>query len=1130
MVNTRRGAAPGDNNQGNGQPLPNPPQLTAEQFYNLQMQMMNTLNNTAQALQHVHANQPQQQRDKRGDFLKGHPPTFSHSADPLQADDWLRAVERQLDIAQCNDQERVLYASGQLRGAALDWWESYRPQDRERFTWVQFHDRFRSHHVPAGIMKMKKKEFLSLKQGSMNVTEYRDKFLQLARYAPTEVAEDSDKQEHFMEGLRDTLQLQLMNGHYNNFNHLVDRALLTEQKSREIEDRKRKFTPTPTNGSNRPRQPQAAKTQPNQQGQKQNPQQQQQQGRPNQHNKAPWQGKVNHVTAEAAAEAPNVVIGMPPDREIEFVIELLPGTAPIAKRPYRMAPVEQDEVKKNIDELLAKGYIRPSSSPWAFPVLLVEKKDTNEKRMCVDYRALNEMPPELCEEFESLNLGFLSHTTMAAFEAEPTLEEEINKICVPKVDNIRKLILSEAHDTAYSIHPGSTKMYYDLKERFWWPGMKRAVAEYVAVCDTCQRVKAEHQRPAGLLQPLKVPEWKWEEITMDFIVGLPRTQKGYNSIWVVVDRLTKVAHFIPVNTTYSGARLAELYISRIVCLHGVPKKIISDRGSQFTSRFWEQLHDSLDTKLRFSTAYHPQTDGQTERTNQVFGPGIIEDAEQQLRVVQKNLKIAQSRQKSYANNRRRELNFKVEDFVYLKVSPMRGVRRFNMKGKLAPRYIGPFKVLEKKDVEQSVEFAEPLPDFLEQQSDNPEEGKSEIAPPHPSPTSSGSTQEFAKEGKLGFGFTPSDELEAVGIGPGDRPRLMWVSKKLDPEFKAKLVELLREFPDCFAWEYHEMPGLDQSIVEHQLPTKPGFRPYAQHPRKIDVKILNMVKEEIEKMVRAGFIRPCRYATWISSIVPMWKKNGKLRIYIDFRDLNRATPKDEHPMPIAESLVDTAAGHKMMRFLDAGQFLGFMIHERGIEIGSKSKDAIETMVPLTTKKELQKLIGKINYIRRFIPNLCAKLEAFLPLVKTQKSDEFIWGPDQQLAFDDLKKYLTAPPMMASPRLDIPFIVYLSTNETSIGFVLILVATDYFTKWVEVVPLQNITAKDVDGDLVWELVLPVGTKDPAFGKWSPNWHGPYRIVETDPGNSYRMETLEGVCFYRNVNGKYLKKYYPSLWIGL
>ncbi|WVZ53910.1 hypothetical protein U9M48_004796 [Paspalum notatum var. saurae] len=322
-----------------------------------------------------------------------------------------------------------------------------------------------------------------------------------------------------------------------------------------------------------------------------------------------------------------------------------------------------------------------------------------------------------------------------------------NQICVPDVDSIKKLILSEAHDTAYSIHPGSTKMYHDLKERFWWYGMKRAVAEYVVVCDTCQRVKAEHQRPAGLLQPLKILEWKWEEISMDFIVGLPRTQKGYNSIWVVVDWLTKVAHFMPVNTTYSGARLAELYISRIVCLHGVPKRIISDRGSQFTSRFWEQLHDSLDSKLRFAQAYHPRTDGRTERTNQiledmlracaiqygtswdksppyaefsynksyqagpkkspfeapygegekqVFGPDLIRDAEQQIKMVRENLRVARSGRRRAADVRRRDLTFKVDDFVYLKVSPMRGIRRFNMKGKLAPRYIGPFKIVERK--------------------------------------------------------------------------------------------------------------------------------------------------------------------------------------------------------------------------------------------------------------------------------------------------------------------------------------------------------------------------------------------------------------------------------------------------
>jgi IS30 family transposase len=161
-------------------------------------------------------------------------------------------------------------------------------------------------------------------------------------------------------------------------------------------------------------------------------------------------------------------------------------------------------------------------------------------------------------------------------------------------------------------------MYKDLKTHYWWYGMKRDIMEYVSLCDTCQWVKAEHQRPTGLLQPLKIPEWKWEEIGMDFIVGLPQTQAGYDSIWVIVDRLTKVAHFIPVKTTYSGAKLVELYMSRIVCLHGVPKKIVSDRGSQFTSKFWEKLHESMDTKLNFSSTYHSQTDGQTERTNQIL--------------------------------------------------------------------------------------------------------------------------------------------------------------------------------------------------------------------------------------------------------------------------------------------------------------------------------------------------------------------------------------------------------------------------------------------------------------------------------------------------------------------------------
>jgi hypothetical protein len=153
-----------------------------------------------------------------------------------------------------------------------------------------------------------------------------------------------------------------------------------------------------------------------------------------------------------------------------------------------------------------------------------------------------------------------------------------DRICVPQNKEIRDSILKEAHDSRYSIHPVCTKMYKDLKIRFWWEKMREDIAEYVARCDTCQRVKAEHQRPAGLLQPLEIPTWKWDDISMDFIVGLPRTQKGNDSIWVIVDRLTKVAHFLPVKTSYRVSRLAELYVDNILKLHGPLRSIVSNRG------------------------------------------------------------------------------------------------------------------------------------------------------------------------------------------------------------------------------------------------------------------------------------------------------------------------------------------------------------------------------------------------------------------------------------------------------------------------------------------------------------------------------------------------------------------------
>ncbi|GJR97048.1 putative reverse transcriptase domain-containing protein [Tanacetum coccineum] len=333
------------------------------------------------------------------------------------------------------------------------------------------------------------------------------------------------------------------------------------------------------------------------------------------------------------------------------------------------------------------------------------------------------------------------------------------KLCVPEDPALREVLMTEAHSSPFSIHPGSTKMYHDLKQHFWWSGMKRDVATFVSRCLVCQQVKIEHQRASGLLQPLEIPVWKWDEISMDFVTGLPRTQRKHDAIWVVVDRLTKTAHFLPIRKDFSISRLAEMFQQEIVRLHGTPSAIVSDRDPRFTSRFWKGLQNAWGTRLKFSTAFHPETDGQSERTIQTLedmlrscalewtgnwddyiclvefaynnswhasikcapfemlygrkcrapicwdqvgervleGPEMIEVTNEKVAVAREKLKEAQTRQKSYADKHRRLLEFQPGEHVFLKVSPTRGVRRFwYSRGKLSPSFIGPFEILERE--------------------------------------------------------------------------------------------------------------------------------------------------------------------------------------------------------------------------------------------------------------------------------------------------------------------------------------------------------------------------------------------------------------------------------------------------
>nr|GEY07911.1 putative reverse transcriptase domain-containing protein [Tanacetum cinerariifolium] len=419
---------------------------------------------------------------------------------------------------------------------------------------------------------------------------------------------------------------------------------------------------------------------------------------------------------------PEDLPGLSPPKQVEFRIDLIPGATPMARAPYRLAPYELKELSEQLKELSEKGFIRSSSSPWGAPVLFVKKKD-GSFRMCIDYRELNKLMiknkyplPRINDLFDQLqgssvyskidlrsgyhqlrireeDIPITAFRTSApilslpegsedfvvycdaslrGFGAELMQREKANVVadalsrkdkepirvhtlvvtvhnnlpeqirnaqaeaCKKENIGLRDLIMLESHKSKYSIHPGFDKMYHDLKKLYWWPNMKADIATYVRKYLTCAKVKAEHQRPSGLLQQPEIPVWKWEKITMDFITKLSRTQSGYDSIWVIVDRLTKSAHFIPVNEKFKTKKLVRLYLKEIVCKHGVPVSIILDRDPIFASR-----------------------------------------------------------QKSYADVRRKPLEFEVGDRVMLKVSPWKGVIRFGKRGKLSPRYIGPFKILSR---------------------------------------------------------------------------------------------------------------------------------------------------------------------------------------------------------------------------------------------------------------------------------------------------------------------------------------------------------------------------------------------------------------------------------------------------
>ncbi|KAA0032408.1 pol protein [Cucumis melo var. makuwa] len=280
------------------------------------------------------------------------------------------------------------------------------------------------------------------------------------------------------------------------------------------------------------------------------------------------------------------------------------------------------------------------------------------------------------------------------------------RLCVPEDSAVKTELLTEAHSSPFTMHSGSTKMYQDLRCVYWWRNMKREVADFVSRCLVCQQVKAPRQRPTWLLRPLSVPDWKWESVSMDFITGLPRTLKGYTIIWVVVDRLMKSTHFVPGKSTYTASKWGQLYMTEIVRLHGVPVSIISDRDAHFTSKFWKGLQLALGTRLDFGTAFHPQTNGQTERLNKILEDMLRACVLEFSGSWDSHLHLMEF---AYNNSYQATIGMVPFEALYGKCcrSPIcwgegfsegsiyEGCLRFENKGKLSPRFVGPFEILER---------------------------------------------------------------------------------------------------------------------------------------------------------------------------------------------------------------------------------------------------------------------------------------------------------------------------------------------------------------------------------------------------------------------------------------------------
>ncbi|KAG9453382.1 hypothetical protein H6P81_006286 [Aristolochia fimbriata] len=322
-----------------------------------------------------------------------------------------------------------------------------------------------------------------------------------------------------------------------------------------------------------------------------------------------------------------------------------------------------------------------------------------------------------------------------------------------------------------------------------------------------------------------------------------------------------------------------------------------------------------------------------------------------------------------------------------------------------------------------------------------------------------------------------EELKKVNLGTTEDPQPTFLSASLTAEEEAEYMALLHEYRDIFAWNYIEMPGLDPRVAVHKLAVHPSVRPVKQSQRRFQPELVPKIEKEVDKLIAANFIKEVKYPSWIANIVTVKKRTGQIQVYVDFRDLNKACPKDDFPLPITELMVDTTTGHEALSFMDGssgysqirmdpkdeeltafrthkgifatkeptifstsgqcssdcdGKFLGFIVHRRGIEIDQSKIDSIQKMTEPRNVSKLKSFKGHLAYIQRFISNLAGRCQPFSRLLK--KGTPFEWDDSCRNAFNNIKAYLTKPPVLVASTVDKPLQLYIAAQEKSVGALL------------------------------------------------------------------------------------------------